>query len=125
MSQKRVFGKYLQQFPEQVRKIALNLRVLILELMPKAQETVHPGMKWIAYGAPRSIIAIKPDLDHVKLIFFEGSRLVNSDQLLDGSGSRLRFISIKDVAKMKNELTELIEQAYDLERKKKFRKSNI
>jgi len=125
MSQKRVFGKYLQQFPEKVRKIALNLRVLILKIIPKAVETVHPGLKWITYGVSRSVIAIKPGVDHVKLFFFEGTRLANSEQLLSGSGSRLRFISIKEVSKLDKELTDLIEQAHDLERKKSFRKSKV
>lgn len=126
MPNQMTFGTYLEEYPEGVRKIALNLRVLILKLLPRGViETVHPGMKWITYGIPKSILAIKPGTNEVKLFFFEGVQLDNKIQLLKGSGSRLRFISIKNVDNLKEQLSELIEQAYDLEKKKKVRKSKI
>ena len=121
MSQKRVFGKYIQQFPEKVRKIALNLRVLILKLIPRVSETVHPGMKWITYGTPRSIIAIKPEQKCVNLFFFEGIRLRDPNHILKGSGARLRFIQVTDVAKSRDIITDFIEQAYFMQVRKKIR----
>ncbi len=120
MSQKRAFGKYLQQFPENIRNIAVNLRILILKLIPRVIETVHPGMKWISYGTPKSVLAIKPEQSHVKLFFFEGVRLHDPNNLLKGSGSRLRFISVIDLAKSKNIITDLIKQAYFMHTKKKM-----
>ena len=120
MSQKRVFGKYIQQFPEKVRKIALNLRVLILKLIPRVSETVHPGMKWITYGTPRSIIAIKPEQKCVNLFFFEGIRLRDPNHILKGSGARLRFISVSQIEKDKEIITDFIEQAYSMHVKRKI-----
>lgn len=120
MSQKRAFGNYLQQFPEKVRNIALNIRIIILKIIPKVVETVHPGMKWISYGSPKSILAIKPEQNHVKLFFFEGVRLRDPNNILKGSGTRLRFIPIKEIEKNKEKITDLIIQAHDLHVKKKF-----
>ena len=120
MSQKRTFGKYLQKFPDEIRKIALKLRVLILKVIPRASETVHPGMKWIVYGVPRSIIAIKPGQKHVNLFFFEGIQLRDPNHILRGSGTRLRYIPVVEVEKKKKIINEFIEQAYFIHVKKKI-----
>lgn len=120
MTQKRVFGKYIQQFPENVRNIALNLRVLILKLIPRVSETVHPGMKWISYGSPKSVLAIKPAQNHVKLFFFEGVKLRDPNKLLKGSGTRLRFIPVVNVANSKEIIADFIEQAHFIHAKKKI-----
>ena len=125
MSQKRVFGKYLEQFPEEVRKIALNLRVLILKIIPRVVETVRPGMKWITYGVPKSILAIKPQSNHVRLYFFEGVQLDNSNGLLRGSGTRMRFLTITNFVSLKDKIGDLVDQAWDINKKKKFRVSEV
>ena len=120
MSQKRKFGKYIEKFPESVRKIALSLRVLIIKLIPRVSETVHPGMKWIAYGIPKTIIAIKPEQKHVNLFFFQGVQLDDPNHLLKGSGARLRFIPVRDTTENKDIITSFIKQAYFLHIKKKI-----
>ncbi len=125
MSQKREFGKYLEQFAEKTRKLSVNLRVLILKIIPKAVEKVHIGMKWITYGVPRSIVAIKPMQNHVKLFFFEGVLLEDPDHLLHGSGARLRFVQVKDLNTERKSLEKLIIEAYDLQKKKKFQKTKF
>ncbi|MBN2155363.1 MAG: hypothetical protein JW776_04925 [Candidatus Lokiarchaeota archaeon] len=125
VSQDQTFGKYLEKFPEKIRKIALSLRVMILKIIPNAQEKVHIGMKWITYGIPRSIIAIKPEYDHIKLFFFEGTRLMDPSNLLKGSGTRLRFVPISTLANMKEDLNLLIEQVSDVQKKRTFRKRKI
>ena len=119
MSEKRTFGKYLETFPEEVRKIALNLRVTILKKIPRVSENVHPGMKWIVYGAPRSIIAIKPEEKYVKLFFFEGSKMHDPDHILRSSGSRLCFIIVTDMEKNKKLIEDFIDQAYFIHVKNK------
>jgi len=115
----RNFGKYLEQYPENIRKIALALRVGILKIIPTAEEKVHIGMKWVAYGAPRAIFAIKPEQNHVKLFFFEGAKLSDPDHVLRGSGSRLRFIPVTNTEKEGKIIEGLMEQAYFLHKKEK------
>ncbi len=122
MSEKRTFGKYLETFPEDVRKIALKLRVTILKKIPRVSESVHLGMKWIVYGAPRSIIAIKPEDKHVNLFFFEGVKLRDPDHILKGSGTRLRYIIVTDVEKNRKLIEDFIDQAYFMHIKRKTMK---
>jgi hypothetical protein len=121
MSQKHAFGKFLGTFPEKTRKISVNLRVMILKIIPRASETVHSGMNWVVYGVPRSIIAIKPEEKSVKLFFFEGVKLNDPYNLLKGSGTRLRFINVPEINQNKEKIMELIKQAYFLTVKKNLK----
>jgi hypothetical protein len=121
----KTFGKYMEKFPEKIRKLAVSIRILILKIIPRAQEVVHPGMKWITYGIPRSIIAIKPKENEVQVHFFEGVQFNDPKCVLKGSGSRLRYISVLDLRTSKKSLEKFITQAYDVQKKKKFKRTTF
>ena len=80
----------------EVKALAQSLRKLIKKIIPEATEKAYPGWHGIGYRHPESgyFCAIFPLRDGVKLGFERGVLLPDPDNLLEGTGSQVRYVSI-------------------------------
>jgi hypothetical protein len=92
---------FLSNYDLKVQEICLQLRKIVLELLPEMEEKLYEGWKNISYGTGESrsdkdlILYIAPFKDSVNLGFFRGTLLQDPHKLLKGTGKLLRHIKIK------------------------------
>jgi hypothetical protein len=100
------FNAFLASYPPQIQKLALDLRALVLSVLPSAIEQVDPPSKIIAYGIDRTyaglVCAIAPYRTHVNLMFARGAELPDPEHLLEGTGKRARHVRITARAEVEN-----------------------
>jgi len=91
--------KFLTHFTPPVQEIALQVRDIAKTMLPNALEFVDSGDQVIRYatGTKRTdiIVYISAHKDSVNLGFFYGGNLPDPDNLLRGTGKRMRHIKFK------------------------------
>ena len=93
--------KFLKPFDREVRDLALGLRGLVLEEMAPCYENIYDAYSAVAIGYGTSdrlsdgIFHIAVYSRHVNLGFNDGATLDDPKEILEGSGSRIRHITIK------------------------------
>ena len=89
----------LDGFSEDVQRLCLATRELILDLVPDATETVMPGYRSLAYGFGEGMqgefASIVLHRNHVNLQLHQGTELPDPSGLLEGTGKRLRHVKIR------------------------------
>lgn len=114
------FEKLLVTNQPEAQSLALELRKLILRLLPKAQEKIYRGWGVADYGhggSGRGFLSIGPQKGYVNLYFMRGTELPDPTGLLEGTGKRLRHVKIREPKDLKNRaLHALIRRADRLER---------
>jgi len=82
----------------EVRALAERLRKIIHDTVPAAIEAAYPGWHSIGYHHPDSgyFCGIFPQNDRVKLGFEFGVLLPDPDRLLEGAGTQVRYVNIRD-----------------------------
>jgi hypothetical protein len=114
------FEKLLVSNQPQARALALDLRRLLLRLLPKAQEKIYRGWGVADYGlggAGRGFLSIGPQKSYVNLYFMDGVDLPDPAALLEGTGKRLRRVKIRRPEDLKNRsLHALVRQAARLKK---------
>ena len=112
------FEKLLVTNQPESQSLALELRKLILRLLPKAQEKIYRGYGVADYGfggSGRGFLAIGPQKSYVNLYFMDGVELDDPDGLLTGTGKRLRHVKIRSQHDLKHRsLHRLVRQAATL-----------
>lgn len=90
--------RFLKPFTPPVRKAALKLRGIILDVMPDTIEQLDPSAKLIGYSTDRTyrgtICAITLHKAHVNLMFAHGAKLPDPDHLLAGTGKKARHVKV-------------------------------
>jgi len=119
---------FLAAYSSDIKKLALQVRSLILDLLPDLIEQVDTSAKIIGYGYDRTYIgmicAIAPQKSYVNLMFSKGTELPDPDGLLEGTGKKARHVKIRDGEHVGNPAVRaLIEAAalatkHDMEKKK-------
>jgi hypothetical protein len=93
--------KFLKPYDVPVRELALQLRALLLEEMGPCYENIYDAYSAVAIGYGPSermsdgIFHIAVYSKYVNLGFNDGAMLPDPKGILQGSGSRIRHISIK------------------------------
>ncbi len=92
----------LASSPDDVRRICLALRTLILELHPDCTEVPRSGERTVAYGFGEKKMSeayayIMPQKTYANLGFYHGASLAESHPSLEGTGARLRHIKVRDI----------------------------
>lgn len=113
----------LADYDDTVQAIARRLRDLVLDVMPQANEVVT-GHKNISYSTDAGMmkggmVYIAPFKDSVNLGFVDGIDLPDPNNLLAGTGKRLRHIKFKtteQVDLLESQLRELLQAARELKR---------
>ena len=111
------FEDLLQITDDAQKATAVRLREIILSIHPEAVEVVRLGDRAATYGlGPKKMSEgytyILPHKSWVNLGFYKGADLADPDDLLEGTGKKLRHIKIRSVEDTKNsKIQELIKAA--------------
>src|ERR1700674_263703 len=93
--------KFLKPYDREVRDLALQLRALVLEEMAPCYENIYDAYSAVAIGYGRSdrlrdgIFHIAVYSKHVNLGFNDGATLDDPKGILQGTGNRIRHLTIK------------------------------
>ena len=99
--------KFLRPYDPSVRDLALGLRALVLDQMTPCYENIYDAYSAVAIGYGTSqrlsdgIFHIAVYSKHVNLGFNDGVTLDDPKGILQGSGNRIRHITIKSPADLK------------------------
>jgi hypothetical protein len=93
--------KFLRPYDPEVRKLALQLRALVLAEMAPCYENIYDAYSAVAIGygtsdrLPDGIFHIAVYSKHVNLGFNDGATLADPKGILQGTGNRIRHLTIK------------------------------
>jgi hypothetical protein len=93
--------KFLRPYDPEIRELALQLRALVLEEMAPCYENIYDAYSAVAIGYGTSdrlrdgIFHIAVYSKHVNLGFNEGAALADPKGILEGTGNRIRHLTIK------------------------------
>jgi len=97
----RALLTFLRPYDREIRDLALQLRVLVLEEMAPCYENIYDAYSAVAIGYGTSdrlrdgIFHIAVYSKHVNLGFNDGATLDDPKGILQGAGNRIRHITIK------------------------------
>jgi hypothetical protein len=85
-----------------VKEIAKRLRKLIIDVYPDVVEVPWPKQRIVGYGVgPKKMSEhfcyIGAHRDHVNLGFYYGAELSDPEELLEGTGKKLRHIKVREI----------------------------
>lgn len=106
---------YIKKLPEEIQRIVLALREIILEYSPKRIEEYKWSMLNYSYNG--FVCYIQPAKKHVNLGFHKGNELqeMEANDLLQGNGKTMRHIQMKKMEDIQPDiLTSLIQTAVTL-----------
>ncbi|WP_036218087.1 DUF1801 domain-containing protein [Calidithermus chliarophilus] len=109
-------GELLMNHTPEVRSLVERLRRLVRGSVPEAREKVYPVWRGIGYTHPRAgyFCAIFPQADHVRLGFEFGVLLPDPQRLLEGTGSQVRYLSLRQGEFPEQAVRRLVRAALDL-----------
>jgi hypothetical protein len=108
---------FLAAFPAEIRDLADKLRTLVKRTVQDVDEAVYTGWRLIGYRVregrrSRYFCFIAPFEDGVTLGFEYGVLLSNDAGLLEGTGTQVRSVTIREFQDIREqELTALIAEA--------------
>jgi hypothetical protein len=103
---------FLKGFAPLLRRLAEAARARISSAVPHATERVRLGWRLIGYNAPAYFAFISFERDHIRIGFEWGVLLPNHSGLLEGTGSQVRYVTIRSSADLRRAaLTELLQSA--------------
>lgn len=124
MHSKAKLGKFedLLNSNSEVNAIAWALRSFVLEAFPEAIEVVRLGDGAASYGIgykknSESYVYIMPKASYVNLGFFFGSHFKDPENLLEGTGKKMRHVKLYSLQEANNPTLKQLVAAALLERK--------
>lgn len=100
------FTDLFKAYSEDVQKIALATRALVLKLIPKAVEQVDAKSKVVGYGFGTGykdmICSLMPAKTWVTLGIGWGAELPDPQRLLEGAGKVHRHVKVKSLSELDN-----------------------
>jgi hypothetical protein len=114
MSTKRIDrDEYFARFDPLMEELGKELRKVILNAVPDFNEVIKWRMP--VYEKNGNVCSIAVYKDHINLEFFQGVELNDPEQLLQGTGKKMRHIKIKSRDEIKvNSIKSLLNQAVKL-----------
>ncbi len=95
METSKAVSKLLAGHPPQTLDWVEELRNLIHETLPNAEEEVKMGWRVIIYKGRKVVCAITPLGSGANLNFYKGTSLEDPQNLLEGTGVNLRHVKIR------------------------------
>jgi len=96
------FDKLISRYSPPIRALAKKTRVMVLDLFPDAAEKTYFGWGNTWYGTSEktsdAVFSISPMKEYVQLYFLRGTELSDPDELLEGTGKKLRHAKIHNAA---------------------------
>ena len=96
--------KFLKPYDREIRELALQLRALVLTEMAPCYENIYDAYSAVAIGYGTSdrlgdgVFHIAVYSKHVNLGFNDGAALADPKGILEGTGNRIRHLTIKTPA---------------------------
>jgi hypothetical protein len=109
--------QFLMIFPAEIRALANQLRALVMRTVTEVDEAVYTGWRLIGYRVrdgrrSRYFCYIAPFDERVTLGFEYGVLLSNDVGLLEGAGTQVRYVTIRQPDDIREqELAALIAEA--------------
>jgi hypothetical protein len=92
------FVELIEQYSPHVQAIALRLREIIYEVLPKAEEKVwSKGWRSAFYKDGTDLCGIGPQKAHCNFYLLHGALLPDPDKLLEGTGKGMRHVKIRSL----------------------------
>jgi hypothetical protein len=118
MTMARTLEDLLAKYPDDVQKLALQTRRLILQLVRQAVESVDTSAPVVGYGYgpgyKDTICTMILSKSGVKLGLVGGAALPDPEKLMEGSGKVHRYVQLKQAADLKRRgLKPLLRAALD------------
>lgn len=113
------FEQAIEGYDREVQDVARRVRDLIIEIFPEVVEVPWPHQKTVGYGVgPKKMSEhfcyLAPQRDRVNLGFFHGANLADPDNLLEGTGKKLRHVKVRSVEQAEKSYTrELIRNSLE------------
>ena len=101
---------YIEQATEEQKEILISLRDLIAKTIPSANES----FKWSrpVYSIEKDFCYLQFTKKHINLGFFNFEKIEDPNNLIEGTGQKMRHIKIKNQAAMdKKILAKMVKQA--------------
>jgi hypothetical protein len=99
------FDKLMSKYSPAVRALTKKTRALVLEVFPGVIEKTYFGWSNTWYGTSAknadAVFSISPMKEYVQLFFLRGTELTDPDELLEGTGKKLRHVKVRDAAELK------------------------
>ncbi len=116
--------KFIEPYDEQIQNLAMELRKIITETVPQANELIWDNYNAVSMAYSKSerlkdaFCHIALYSKHVNLGFNRGVELTNTSIKLNGKGKLIRHISVKDLNSFpKNEAINMIREAVEISEK--------
>jgi hypothetical protein len=106
---------FLSNYPEDMRRISVELRKMVRNTMPRAHEFLYyDAINYSLDDSPLGRVCyISPMGNYVMLGFLFGAQLDDQHHLLQGSGKRARHVKVRTLEEAKNPaLKELVKAAW-------------
>lgn len=106
-----VFNEWLVEQPEENRQLIADIRDVIIASGHNFMEGIKWGTPgyWLPEVSRRNIVYIAPHNNYVRLGFFNGATMPDPNNLLEGTGKKLRHIKIYQIDdETRNALTQYV-----------------
>ena len=100
----RALLRFLDPYDGEIRRLALDVRAVVLQQMAPCKEYIYDAYNAVALGYGSTdrlkdgICHIAVYARHVNLGFNQGARLEDPEGLLEGSGKQVRHLTLKTVS---------------------------
>lgn len=91
----RTIDELLSICTPKTRRLVESARARIQSIVPGATEKLRPGWGLIGYNAPAYFAFIVPERDALRIGFEWGVMLSDPRGLLEGTGSQVRYVTIR------------------------------
>ncbi len=94
-----VFNDWLVEQPEENRQLIIDIRDAIIASGHNFMEGIKWGTPgyWLPEVSRRNIVYIAPHNNYVRLGFFNGATMPDPNNLLEGTGKKLRHIKVHEI----------------------------
>ena len=101
--------EFLSPFPPAVQELANELRALVKETVPHVKEAVYTGWQLIGYRVGKGrrdayFCFIAPFPNRIMLGFEYGVQLFDPELRLEGEGSQVRYLTVREQADIQPEV---------------------
>jgi hypothetical protein len=108
-------SEYAKGFPLAVRTIMSVARGTVKEVAPRAKETAYRGWPTRYFDDDGPVAAVGGYTSYAAVFFFRASELEDPDELLEGTGARLRHVKLRTAADARRPAVKrLIREAFKL-----------
>lgn len=114
---KKTVDEFVSELEDWQAEIVSNLRELVMEVAPEAQEAFKWSQPVYEYHGPFSYIKVFNN--HINFGFWRGVDLKDPGGILQGSGKKMRHVSIKSLEDIQREwFQQFVREASELNKVK-------